>query len=520
MTESVWSARSGNRRHDDRREAGPAHAPVWELRYPTDMPTTAYIVILSILGFLSLIVAPAGNAQEGPRYSHAGPVLISDIRVIDGRGNPPEEHRDILILEGRIARIGPAGSVDAPENALNIDGSGLTAMPGLIDMHIHLKGGWTGGNAMPEKYTAGKTDPELQQTLSAFLYSGVTTVLDVANPTVWVATQRDRIERGELFGPRFFATGMPFSQDPSGFDGAVRAETVGEPDPSLLSVKVTTPDSTKLAKLLDIYVENDIEIIKLYSGMSALGATFLLREAKKREITAVADLWQLNMDGDWMRMTGLDGWAHSSPFVVSSETNEWMAENDRFVIATANVGEKMSGLRVKEDGDSQSFFNNPLIVDIWGEEVVRDFYASYPNVRRDLYEGPDSFYQVYNFGDLSGFREAFLTNIKNAHSAGVLVAGGTDAPAYPSLWSGETMHRELELFVMAGIPPVEAIQMCTYNAARILKRDKSFGSLQEDLSADILIVEGNPATNISDTRNVRRVFLRGKQVDRDSLKLK
>ena len=81
------------------------------------------------------------------------------------------------------------------------------------------------------------------------------------------------------------------------------------------------------------------------------------------------------------------------------------------------------------------------------------------------------------------------------------------------------MHRELELFVMAGISPIEAIQMCTSNAAKILERDKNFGSLQESLSADILIVDGNPATNISDTRNVRHVFLRGKQVDRESLRL-
>ena len=474
-----------------------------------------------IIAAITLFVATAstGLAADGPRYAHTGPTLITDIRVINGLGYPPMEHQDILVVDGAIAAIRPTGSIEAPAGALKIDGSGMTAMPGLIDMHIHLKGGWTGGNAMNDKYRAGKTDPELQQTLSAFLYSGVTTVLDVGNPTVWVTTQRDRIARGELMGPRFFATGMPFSQAPSGFDGAVIAETVGEPDPAELSSKVITPDPDELGKLLDTYVENDIEIIKLYSGMSALGATFLLREAKERGIVAIADLWQLNMDADWMRMTGLDGWAHSSPFEVSSAANEWMALNNRFVIATANVGEKMSGLRVKDDGDKQSFFSNPLIMDIWGEEVVRDFYASYADVRENLYEGPDSFYQVYNFGDLSGFRDAFLTNIRNAHQAGVLVAGGTDAPAYPSLWSGETMHRELELFVMADIPPVEAIQMCTYNAAIILKRDKEFGSLQEGLSADILIVEGNPATNISDSRNVKFVFLMGKLVDRKSLTL-
>ncbi len=73
---------------------------------------------------------------------------------------------------------------------------------------------------------------------------------------------------------------------------------------------------------------------------------------------------------------------------------------------------------------------------------------------------------------------------------------------------------------MAGIPNLQVVKSCTYNAAKILRREKEFCSLQKGLSADILIVEGNPARNISDSRNVRHVFLRGKQVDRDSLKSK
>ncbi len=82
------------------------------------------------------------------------------------------------------------------------------------------------------------------------------------------------------------------------------------------------------------------------------------------------------------------------------------------------------------------------------------------------------------------------------------------------------MHRELELLVMAGIPPLDAIKICSHNAAKILESEAEFGSLEERLSADVLVVEGNPAENVSDSRNVRHVFLRGKQVDRDSLKLK
>jgi imidazolonepropionase-like amidohydrolase len=80
------------------------------------------------------------------------------------------------------------------------------------------------------------------------------------------------------------------------------------------------------------------------------------------------------------------------------------------------------------------------------------------------------------------------------------------------------MHREMELLVMAGIPAIDAIKICSYNAAKILQKDDEFGSLQVGLSADMLIVEGNPAKNISDSRNVRHVFSQGRQVDRESLK--
>ena len=100
----------------------------------------------------------------------------------------------------------------------------------------------------------------------------------------------------------------------------------------------------------------------------------------------------------------------------------------------------------------------------------------------------------------------------------MLIGCGTD-DVYASLWPGESTHREMELLVMAGIPPIDAIKMCSSNAAKILLRDKGFGSLRAGLSADIVLVDGNPAENISESRNVRHVFVRGKQVDRDSLKL-
>ena len=111
-----------------------------------------------------------------------------------------------------------------------------------------------------------------------------------------------------------------------------------------------------------------------------------------------------------------------------------------------------------------------------------------------------------------------MNNAKGSYEAGMLVACGTD-DSYVSVWPGEAVHREMELLVMAGIPELEAIKICTYNSAKVLRREDEFGSIQVGNVADLLIVKGDPATNISDSRNVKYVFLRGNQVDRESLKL-
>jgi imidazolonepropionase-like amidohydrolase len=478
-------------------------------------------ILPSVIGSVVLVVLMTAHAQEGPRYSHTGPTIISGIRVIDGLGNAPKENQDILVANGRIAAIGPSGSLRAPNDALEIDGKGMTALPGLIDMHIHLQGGWANGTIPGEKYEPKFDDASVQQRLSGYVYAGVTTVLDIGNNHKWVLGMRSRINGGELLGPRFFAAGVPWSQAPSGWDapsgdaplyGEDHVEAYGQ------STKVTTIEA--IPGQMDRYQKDGIEIVKLYTGLSPHAAQFVIAEAHKHDILTVADFWGLNLNKMIMQITGLDGWAHSAGFdVVSDEDQKWMADNGRFVIVTANVGEKLAGLRVPDEGGKRLMAKEPLIVDIWGEKAVNEFYEVFPQIRHNLYDGPDAFYQQMGFGDLTRFRANFLKNIKGSYDAGVLIAGGTD-DVYPGLWPGESMHRELELLVMAGIPKLEAIKICTYNAARILRREKELGSLQKGLSADILIVEGNPAKNISDSRNVKHVFLHGKQVDRESLKLK
>ena len=467
----------------------------------------------SVTGYLLFsIMVPISHAQEGPRYSHTGRTFISDIRVIDGLGSDPKDHQDILVVDGQIAAVGPTGSLEAPEGALVIDGTGMTAMPGLIDLHIHTQGGWANGLIPGEAYEVTHDDESVQQRLSGYLYAGVTTVLDLGTDHDYVLGKREQINSGELMGPRFFTTGIPWSQAPSGWDsGNTGADAFG------VSTKVA--DFAEIPAQMQKYAADGIEVIKLYSGISAMAAQEVIKEAHRHDILVVADLWGLNMNQMWMRVTGLDGWAHTGAFSdVAQGDLQWMVDNNRVHISTITVGEKMAGARVKDERGQKSMLSEPLITDIWGEDVVEEFYRVYPQIRRDYYEGPDSFYQQSNFGDLSTFRDTAMRNIKTAYDVGMLIGCGTD-DIYASLWPGESTHREMELLVMAGIPPLDVIKMCSSNAAKILRRDEKFGSLQAGLSADIVLVEGNPAENISDSRRVRHVFLRGNQVDRDSLKL-
>ena len=471
--------------------------------------------IISLTGFLATIMAMAVCAQSDTGYSHTGNAIISGIRVIDGLGDAPSENQDIAIVDGKIAAIGPAGTVDTPTDALQIDGSGMTAMPGLIDMHIHTQGGWANGLIAGERYAVSYENEAVQQRLNGYLYAGVTTTLDLGVDYKWVVAKRDEINSGKVTGPRAFIVGAPWSQAPSGWDSGNTSEggeAFGE------STKVA--DFSEISAQMQRYTDDGIEIIKLYSGISAMAMQEVINEANRRDILTVADFWGMNMNRMLMQVTGLHGWGHTGSFgEISVEDIQWMADNDRFVISTMTVSEKMAGMRVIDEDGQKLMLDEPLIVDIWGKDEVEEFYRIYPQVRAEYYEGPESFYQISNFGDLSKFRDSGMHNIKIAYDVGMQIACGTD-DIYASLWPGEAMHREMELLVMAGIPALDVITMCTSEAAKILRREDKFGTLQAGLSADILIVEGNPAENISDSRNVKHVFSQGRQVDRDSLKFR
>src|SRR5438128_8092093 len=154
----------------------------------------------------ALLVLAAACSREAPLVSRAPgasrSVVLRNVRVFDApRAVVAEGLRDVVVGDGRIAAVAPPGVVAA--GIAELDGHGGTLLPGLVDVHTH-----TGASAYPPWRVVF---PDVQDNLAAFLYAGVTTVLDLGNLTPEVFRERARISSGAHLGPRLYAAGPIFT---------------------------------------------------------------------------------------------------------------------------------------------------------------------------------------------------------------------------------------------------------------------------------------------------------------------
>jgi len=107
-------------------------------------------------------------------------------------------------------------------------------------------------------------------------------------------------------------------------------------------------------------------------------------------------------------------------------------------------------------------------------------------------------------------------NLKRAYQAGVPLVAGSDAGNL-LVFHGPSLHRELQLWVSAGIPPTSALQAATYNAACLLGADSHIGSIQNGRDADLLLVDGNPLEDITATERISQIIYKGERINRSRL---
>lgn len=400
-----------------------------------------------------------------------GPLALVGAAVFDPRSGEVLPGRTVVVEGERIAAVGPDGDVAVPEGATRIDASGKTVLPGLWDMHTHLS----------------EVDGVLQ------LGAGVTSVRDLANDVERATGFRAAWDSGEALGPRVILAG--FLDGPGPFAGPTKALVATEEE---------------ALSWIERYHGLGYEQIKVYSSLDPALLPAIARAAHERGMRlsghvpqglTAAEAVELGFDElQHVNFLFLNFWGEAE---IDTRTparfTEVAARAAAVDLASPEVERFVKLLAEREIEVDPTvavfegmFLARPGEISPGYEEIAHRFPAQ---VRRGFLGGglqpPEGMDGTY--------RESFRRMVEmvgRLHRAGVPLLAGTDGLA------GFTLHRELELYAEAGIPAPEVLRIATLAAAQVTGRADRLGTIEPGKVADLIVVTGNPAEEISDIRNV------------------
>ncbi len=415
----------------------------------------------------------------------AGPVAIRGARLFDPRALAVRPGTTVLVAGNRIAAVGPDREVELPAGARVIEAEGRTLIPGLFDMHVHLD----------------KLDGLLH------IAGGVTFTRDLANDVDALLDAKRSFDEGTAIGPRVAMAG--FLDGPGPFAGPTKA-------------LVDTPDEVR--EWVSRYAELGYEQIKMYSSIKTELVPVIV-EAAHRHGLRVSGHIPAFMTAEQAVLAGFDEIQHVNMLFLNflGDTLDTRTPA-RFTAVAAH------GVELDLDADSVRSFigllrERRIVVDptvgifhsmfTSRPRSVSSQYAAIadrlpPTVRRGLLTGglpvPD--------GMDGRYRESagrMLELVAELHENGVRIVPGTDAMA------GFALHRELELYVQAGIPAVEVLRIATLGAAEVAGRDEELGSIEAGKLADLVLIDGDPTRDISALRAAALVMKDGVLYEPDAL---
>jgi imidazolonepropionase-like amidohydrolase len=395
-----------------------------------------------------------------------GAFAIVGAKLVDATGAAPVENSVVIVRQGRISAIG--GKV--PKGMAVIDAKGRTLLPGLWEMHIHASGVEFG---------------------PALLAAGITTARDCGGEFDYLVASRDAVEKRGALGPRLLLAGLVDAGGLKAF-GHVSAET---------------PEEGRA--VVDRYHRAGFEQIKLY--------TFLTPEVVK----AIAD--EAHKLG--MTVTG-----HVPQALNAFEGVEAGMDQINHLNYVSNMMRPSGGGRGAIDINSepaqkaiQFFKDHHTVVDPtagWGEMAGHSKDVDVATFEPGIAKAP--FVLDMKFRAMGGTTTAEQMHTRMAqtlavigalHKGGVIIVPGSDTGLV-----GYGLHRELELYVEAGMTPLEAIQAATIVSARAMKLDGDSGTVEVGKRADLILVEGDPLADIKDLRRVSKVVANGRLFDASKLR--
>ncbi|BAV08655.1 amidohydrolase precursor [Filimonas lacunae] len=422
-------------------------------------------------------------------------VLLKHVTLIDGNGGMPVPMTDILIQGDTIAAIG-AGLEEGDATVLDLGGK--TIMPALISAHVHV-GTLKDTTTKPENYTRTNILAQLHKYEDYGI--GNILVMGTDRPMLFESGLRDSSEKGLMPGARLHTAGYGFGA----VDGAPPLSFAMDKVFRPATPEQVVPEMDSVAKLSPTVVKMWVDDFngKYAQKLSPDIYRKIIEEAHKRKLRVASHLYYLS-DAKQLVADGLDIIGHSiRDKVVDDTLLAAMKEKGVVYIPTLSLDEFAYIYARKPEWINDPFFKKSLEPGVY-EMITSQAYQD------KLKNAPDYPVKVAAF-------EMALRNLEKISSAGILVALGTDSGAMPLRAQGFSEHLELELMVQAGLTPLQAITVATRNAAKVLKIDQQYGTLEKGKVADFIILGSNPEVNIKNTRTIEAVYKAGKEVSKGPL---
>ncbi len=440
---------------------------------------------------LALVAATASAQQSAP----SRPLALVGGQLIDGYGGPPLRNSVVLIEGERIRAIGQVGSLAIPPGAEVISTEGMSVLPGLWDMHVHLMiNGHADYAHWDRTYVPNRVLQDVIMPASArqLLLAGVTSARDLGAPLEASIAVRDGINAGRIPGPTLYVSG-PFIQHAPYPGTELFRWGVNGVDDARAKVRRLAQAGVNVIKLID---QDQMTIDEVRA---------VVDEAHRHRLPVVAHSHRPEEIRRGL-LAGVDNFEHTG-----------------LATAAEYPADLMAMLRERTArGAAGPLFWTPTIEGLFNYEYIRDswmeklddpsWHVGLPDsIVADIRRSIQHPARLGYFQMTPSRRPTLARKFQQLRESGATLLIGTDA-GIPMKFHSQATWNELDIWVnRLGVPAMEAIRAATYWPAVAMKVDRDVGTISEGKYADIIAVRGDVLRYIDLLQRVDVVIKRGRR---------
>ncbi|MBC7827340.1 MAG: amidohydrolase family protein [Chitinophagaceae bacterium] len=433
------------------------------------------LVFLSIFLLLATAIK-AQNAIDNRQQE----IVFHSVSIIPMDKERVIENQTVVVKNGKITAIGDQAKIKYGQNALVIDAKGKYLIPGLAEMHAHVP-------------PVDNIEP-MQEVVLLFALKGVTTIRGMLGHPLHLEL-RSKLQRDEIIGPRFYTSGPSFSGN-------------------------TVKTAEGGAEMVRGQKQAGYDFLKLHPGLTKETFAAIAKTAKEVNIPFAGHVsydvgvWTA-IDAGYATIDHLDGFVESLvPGIenISEQQNGLFAMFSSSKADTSRIQKLMTALREKNiwvvptqalaerwfapGKDPEALKNEPEMIYMAPTTVT-----GWVNTKKNLMNNAN-----YNAEAINRFITLRRKLIYECNKNGVGLLLGSDAPQVFDV-PGFSIHHELQYMVDAGLTPYEALRTGTVNVAAFYKRSNDMGVIKTGAVSDLVLLNGNPLKDISQTKNIEGVMV-------------